>query len=194
MSALLYAAGIGALLVCDLLVTNHFDSTEIADWALFRSLVGILAVLPLTGLDQVLVRSPLSSGRLLKQLILQIPLFGLLVGLALDITGIMEHWVLGAGLAISSASSLMLFQYFRSHRHLVLAPLAQQGWKIGALILLAYLVATDKNVDLILCGVILLFVADAVSGIFLVRFSPAKLKTQAHNRLDRFTLSDYVSW
>ncbi|WP_372921946.1 hypothetical protein, partial [Roseovarius sp.] len=60
-SATLYAAGLTSLLLADILSTNYLTPAGIADWALFRSLVGISAVLPLTGLDQVLVRSPQSS-------------------------------------------------------------------------------------------------------------------------------------
>jgi len=178
MSFLLYAIGLAAIFFSHIVVTNLMNQEQIADWALFRSLVGISAVLPLTGLDQVLVRSPQSSARLMRRLALQIPMVGLLVGLILDITDILDHWALGAGLAIGSALSLKLFQYFRSHHRRVLAQLAQQGWKIGALGLLAYLVATDTNADLILCGVVLLFVADAVAGVFVWRNPPKTMMPQ----------------
>jgi len=178
MAALIYAFGIGTLFAGDLIVANLFDSRDIADWALFRALLGISAVLPLTGLDQVLVRSPQSSERLMGRLLLQIPLAGFTVGLALEILGILDHWALGSGLAIGSAFSLMLFQYFRSHRHRVLSQLAQQGWKIGAFGLLVYFSAVDIKPDLIFCGVILLFVANAVAGFFVFRHPPSSQMTQ----------------
>lgn len=173
-----YSFGLLSLIASDLMITNMLSATSIADWALFRSLVGISAILPLTGLEQVLVRSPQSSARLLRMLALQIPLIGLLVGLLLDLAGIVEHWWIGAGLAIGSAVSLMLFHYYRSHHLRVLSQISQQGWKIAALVVVSLLITTGARADLVLCGVILLFLADVVAGSFLIRHPPSKLHMQ----------------
>ena len=177
-SFLLYATGLGALFLTDLLVSRTFLPGEIADWALFRSLVGIAAVVPLIGLDQVLIRNPAASAQLLRLLTMQIPLLSLAVGVVLQRAGLVSHWWLGTGLAIGSAGSLVLFQYFRSHHRQALSQLSQQGWKITFFALVAVMAVTGWRADLLLLGVALILLLDVVMAGAVLILPPEKLHPQ----------------
>lgn len=177
-SFLIYTIGLGALFLTDLLVGRAFSHDDIADWARLRSLVGIASVVPLIGLDQVLVRSPSCSAQLLRLLAVQVPLLGVIVGVVLQAAGLVSHWWLGAGLAIGSAVSLVLFQYFRSHHRLVLSQFAQQGWKIAALALVAFMVATGWRGDLVLWGIVLILVVDFIMAVAVAVLPPKRLHPQ----------------
>lgn len=181
-SLLIYTIGLGSLFLTDLLVSRFFSHADIADWARLRSLVGIAAVVPLIGLDQVLVRSPAASAQLLRLLAVQVPLLGLGVGFVLEATGLVSHWWLGAGLTIGSAASLVLFQYFRSHHRQVLSQFAQQGWKVAALALVAVMAATGLRGDLVLWGVGLILVTDLLAAGAVVALPPEKLHPQVPAR------------
>jgi len=181
-SFLIYSIGLGALFLTDLLVGRAFSHEDIADWARLRSLVGIAAVVPLIGLDQVLIRSPAASAQLLRLLAVQVPLLGVVVGLVLQAAGLVDYWWLGTGLAIGSAVSIVLFQYFRSHHRQVLSQFAQQGWKIAALALVAVMATTGWRGDLVLWGVGLILVVDIVMISAVAVLPPEKLHPQAPAR------------
>lgn len=178
MSFLLYAAGLAGLFLADFIVAIKFPAQEITDWAVLRSLIGISAVLPLIGLDQVLVRNPASSARLLHRLAFQIPLISLAVGLFLQLSGFVPHWGYGAGIAAGSAASLALFQYFRSHHHRMLSQFSQQGWKILALLVVAWMAWTETYANLLLVGICLLFLVDVLGLLTIIKLPPAKLHPQ----------------
>lgn len=175
---IIYAIGLVALSCSDLLVSRFFSPGEIADWALFRSLVGIAAVVPLIGLDQVLVRNPAASGQLLRLLTVQIPPLGLAVGVLLQQAGLLEHWWIGTGLAIGAAGSLVLFQYFRSHHRPVLSQLSQQGWRIAVFALVAVMTITGWRSDLLPLGVALILLFDLLMVCALLVLPPGKLHPQ----------------
>ena len=162
LSAVVYAVGLTSLLLADILVTNHFSPNTIADWATFRSLVGIAAILPLVGLDQVLIRSPQSSERLLRIIAAQGPLLAGTVGIGMYMAGFVSQWWIGTGLAIGSFLSLALFQYFRSHHIPLLSQLSQQTWKIAALVALIWIAWTGVEANIFLIGVSLLLLANAI--------------------------------
>jgi len=109
---IIYAAGLFSLIICDVLVTKFYPSTDVADWAQIRSLVAILSVLCLVGLDQVLIRSPQSSKRLLGLLAIQIPLLGVIWGLLVVRFGFLESWIWASLLCVGSTGSLVFFQYY----------------------------------------------------------------------------------
>jgi hypothetical protein len=175
---IIYTAGVGAMFLADLLVGRFLSHVEVADWSQLRSLVGIAAVVPLIGLDQVLVRSPAASEQLLRLLALQVPLVGLAVGIAMQAAGLVSDWWLGAGLAIGSAVSLVQYQYFRSHKHQVLSQLAQQGWKVAALALVAIMVATGWRGDLVLWAVGLMVALNIIMAAAVAVLPPDRLHPQ----------------
>ena len=178
LSVVIYAAGLASLLFADFLVINNLEPEQITDWAVFRSLVGIAAILPLAGLDQVLVRSPRSSARLLKILLVQVPIVGGALGVVIALLGFVPNWWTGAGLALGSALSLALFQYFRSHHHRVLSQISQQGWKIAALAFLFWLVWSGADADLLLSGVCLILLVNIIGLAALAHLRPGRLHTQ----------------
>lgn len=153
---IIYGFGLVLLMFTDMIISRAFSAEDISDWARFRSLVGIAAVIPLVGLDQVLVRSPAASAQVLRLVLVQVPVLGICVGFALAWTGLIADWWLGAGLAIGSASSLVVFQYFRSHHYQLLSQVAQQGWKIAAFGAVGLMLLTGWRGDLLTLGVALL--------------------------------------
>ncbi|MFN6925950.1 MAG: hypothetical protein ACK4P8_09915 [Tabrizicola sp.] len=136
MSFLLFTSGTGALLACDLLVTRFLSPEDIVLWAEVRALIGLLGVLAAGGLDLVFVRSPQSSIRLLRLCLIQIPLVALPLGVMVHMLGYLSGWLPAATLAAGSAGVLVLSQFYRAHHRYLASQLAQQAWKIGALILL----------------------------------------------------------
>jgi hypothetical protein len=173
-------------MLCDLLVTKLYGAEDVAQWAQIRSLVGIAAIPCLIGLDQVLVRSPQSSGRLLSILGVQVPLLGILSGLTMWSMGLMGSWQAGALLAIGSAGSLVFFQYFRSHHHRMKSQIAQQGWKILALIMIAssIVMQSDLNLQSVVIGVI--WVSVILSVVFLFFSPPHKMRSQKPDNARQF--------
>ncbi|MEM7519723.1 MAG: hypothetical protein AAF307_01695 [Pseudomonadota bacterium] len=183
MALFVYAAGLMALFAADFVVSVLLTDGQIAEWAVLRSLIGITAVIPLIGLDQVLVRSPQSSGRLLRQLLFQVPPLGLLVGVILETLGFVAHWWLGAGIAMGSAGSLIFFHYFRSHREWLLSQVAQQGWKLAMLAVILWLAYSETQASLVLLGIALLLVTDLFALFFVLRKPPARLHRQMPERI-----------
>lgn len=70
-SGLVYASGLAAFFIGDLLISKLGTDIEIADWAALKSSLFIGASLCLLGLDQALVRNPSSAGRIARLLIVQ---------------------------------------------------------------------------------------------------------------------------
>ncbi|MCX7559709.1 hypothetical protein OS190_09035 [Sulfitobacter sp. F26204] len=165
-------------MLADMLVSSLFSPDDISDWALLRSLIGISAVLPLIGLDQVLVRRPAASAQVLRLLSFQVPVLSCVVGVILFITEILPNWWIGSLLAIGSAASLAQFQYFRSHHKRVLSQLAQQGWKIAAFVMVGLMVVTGWRGDLILSGVLLVLTTNIVMAGAMLRLPPSQLHPQ----------------
>ncbi len=138
---LLYLFGTASVLGADLLVSALHSETFIASWAEVRSLVGIVGVFCLIGLEQVLVRSPQSSARLLRLLAIQVPLLALPVALVVHGLGFLSSFVQAYGLALGSAGTIAFYQYFRSHHRRSMAQLTQQGWRIvimGVIVILSF--------------------------------------------------------
>ncbi|MBF9043586.1 hypothetical protein HKCCE4037_09615 [Rhodobacterales bacterium HKCCE4037] len=167
------------MFLADLLVSSTMSRDDISDWALLRSLIGISAVLPLIGLDQVLVRRPSASAQVLRLLAFQVPVLACGVGLILFATGILPNWWIGGLLAIGSAASLAQFQYFRSHHQQVFSQLAQQGWKIAAFAMVGLMVVTGWRGDLILSGVLLMLSINVLMAWAMLRLPPSSLHPQA---------------
>lgn len=178
-SFLIYAIGLGVLFLADLIIARTFAHDEIAAWAQFRSLVGIAAVIPLVGLDQVLVRSPASSAQLLRLLGIQVPALGLAVGILMYWFGLVSYWWLGTGLAIGSAASLALFQYFRAHRHEILSQFAQQGWKIAVFGFILIMAFTGWRSDIVVWGVGLLLANALIVALVVLVLPPERMHPQA---------------
>lgn len=178
-----YGVGLGTLLLADMLVSSLFSPEDISDWALFRSLIGISAVLPLIGLDQVLVRRPAASAQILRLLAVQVPVLSCVVGLILFLTGILPNWWIGGLLAAGSATSLAQFQYFRSHHKRVLSQLAQQGWKIAAFVMVGLMAVTGWRGDLILLGLLLILSINVAMAWAMLLRPPSSLHPQSAERV-----------
>jgi hypothetical protein len=181
-----YVLGLGSLMLCDLLVTKLYGVEDVAQWAQIRSLVGIAAIPCLLGLDQVLVRSPQSSARLLTILSVQVPLLGILSGLLIWSMGLISSWQAGALLAIGSAGSLVFFQYFRSHHHRMKSQISQQGWKILALIIVgsSVFINVDLNLQSVVIGVI--WASVILSVLFLCISPPRRMREQSPEKASQF--------
>lgn len=126
----LYIAGLGSLLVADLLVTTFLPDQQVAQWAAIRSFIGISSVLCLVGLDQVLVRTPESSFRILGLLLIQIPLISSVIAFSYRFYDSETNSVLVFLVSVGTAGSLALFQFFRTHGKRFAAQWSQQAWKI----------------------------------------------------------------
>lgn len=129
-SILLYGFGLVALYLADLLITSSFSRETISAWAEIRALIGLSGILCLVGLDLVIMRSPQSSARLLHLLAVQVPLLAFPVALVVHGLGYLESYFQAYLLAIASAGTIALYQYFRSHHQRSLAQLTQQGWRV----------------------------------------------------------------
>lgn len=173
-----YLLGLGSLLFSDLLVTGFFSEEEIALWAETRSVIAISGVLCLVGLDQVLVRSPRSSSSLLRILAIQVPLLAVIVGSFFRYMGFLDSLWAAVGIAMGSAASLALFQYFRSHRLNMASQFAQQGWKVMALAAVAWMLLSDRVLPLGGLVAVLLVFSVLLSSLLLLRFPPSRVFRQ----------------
>ena len=173
-----YVWGLVGLIGCDVLITKFYESDDIATWAGVRSLLAILGVLCLFGLDQVLVRSPRSSARLLRLLALQVPALALVWGGFCVWIGVSQSWIVTSFIGLGAAGSLVFFQYFRSHGHRLKSQLSQQGWKIVILLCVAVLIVSGITVPLdgLVAAVLCLLVA--VSAALAFRSPPSHMHVQ----------------
>ncbi len=175
---MLYLIGTASVLGSDLLVSAAHAESFIAAWAEVRSLVGIVGVFCLIGLEQVLLRSPQSSARLLRLLSVQVPVLAVPVALAVHGLGYLDSYLQAYLLAIASAGTIALYQYFRSHHQRSMAQLTQQGWRIVILAIIAVLVLAPEaaGIGTMVVAVMLVGVAVAASVAFVRR--PARFCVQ----------------
>jgi hypothetical protein len=171
LSLSVYGLGLCLLAVSDIIMTKFFSSEEIANWAELRSLIGISGILCLIGLDQVLMRSPQSSGRILRLLAVQVPVLAAAVGSLVYYVGYIDDWVSAFAIAVGSAFTIALSQYFRSHHLPVESQVVQQLWKILAFAALVLIVFTKApmEVDVVVTSLLLVGVG---CGVFLVYGRP----------------------
>jgi hypothetical protein len=174
-----YCVGFGSIFIADALVTKFFSVDEIARWAEVRALIGISGVLCLIGLDQVLVRSRASSGKLLMLLSIQVPLLALLVGTIVWWFGFLSSWIIAVLLAVGSAGTVALFQYFRSNNQRLKAQVTEQSWKIALLLALIWLVASQSKLPLDALVVGLMLAGVCGSAFMVWRRPPASLYPQS---------------
>lgn len=170
-----YISGLGSLLLCDVLVTAKLTESDISVWAELRSLIGISGVLCLLGLEQVFVRSPASSARLFKLLLIQVPVLSAILGVTIWWLGFLEYWYVAVLIVFCAGSSGALFQYYRSHHMQLASQLSQQLWKILSLIGLISLVVydIDLDIDLMVIGAMLLSIV--LVGGLVVKYYPDSL-------------------
>jgi len=169
----IYFLGLGSLLISDVFVTKFFVDQNIETWAEVRSLIGISGVICLVGLDQMLFRSRKSSGRILRLLSVQIPLLAVPVGLLIWWTGYLGSWLIASLLAIGSAGSLALFQYFRSHNRPIQSQFSGQGWKILVFLAVSFITVTKTDVALDAMVVVMMLLSLLVAGFLVLRRSPS---------------------
>ena len=148
LAPLVYVSGLGSLLLLDLIITAVFEGSVISDWGGLRSVIGIAGIFCLVGLDQVLVRSPQSSKKILKAIFVQVPILAVIIGWGFSYFGFVKNWFLGGVIAAGSAMTLVFFQYFRSFSLNLKSQLSQQGWKIFALLTVLLFLALDFQIEL----------------------------------------------
>lgn len=178
MSLIIYALGLMSLLAADFAVTKFLDPADIAMWAQVRSLVGIAGVLCTVGLDQVLVRSPQSSARILRIVAIQVPVLAAIVGTVIVALGFLSNWWVAAGLAAGSSGSLIMFQYYRSHYHPAKSQFSQQGWKIAVFAAIAAMIWQGTVWPLDRTVVILLVICVGLAALGAFRWRPSGLHAQ----------------
>jgi hypothetical protein len=172
----IYLTGLGSLLLSDVLVTKFLSAESIATWAEIRSLIGIASILCLVGLDQVLIRSPESSGRIMKILALQIPSLAMVVAALTHVLGIGSHWISVAALCAASAASLALFQFYRTHNKRSASQLAQQGWKFLVFVVICCAIYKNQEIELtsIVASTVLIAVIASSVPLLFFRFPKRK--------------------
>lgn len=178
-SILIYVSGLAALYATDLLITSSFSVDIISAWAEIRALIGISGTFCLVGLDLVIMRRPASSARLLRLLVVQVPLLAILVALVTHSLGYMYSYPQAYLLAIGSAGTIALNQYFRSHHMRSMAQLVQQGWRLAALGVVLALLIWPGLFDLGQAVVLLLVMGAIASGAAVMLFPPSRLMPQA---------------
>lgn len=178
LSFALYALGLIALFFSDILVTAFLTAEEIVEWAEIRSLVGISGLFCLIGLEMVFIRSPQSSARLMARLKVQIPLLAAPVGIVVHWLGYLDGYLQAYLMAVGSAGTIALYQYYRSHHLRSMAQLTQQGWRMAVFFLVLYLIWRPGSVPLGQAVVFLLVLVLALSAIAVLRFPPSRLHRQ----------------
>lgn len=169
----LYAAGLAALLIVDVVVASQFSKNDIALWAAIRSMVGMSGVLCLVGLEQMLMRSPGSSARILGVTAVQIPFLSILVGFVFWKLGFVGSWLIAIGIALGSSFSQILFQYYRSCQINFISQLSQQSWKILTLAVVIWAAFFGKKVDFDEIFAIVLLLSVVAPLLLLLKFSPS---------------------
>lgn len=175
---ILYATGLLAYFLCDVLVTSSMMPEQVVQWAEVRSLIGLSGILCLIGLESVLIRSPQSSSRLLRRLLIQIPLLALPVAAVVHGLGYLDSYAQAYFLAIGSAGTIALYQYYRSHHLRSMAQLTQQGWRIAAFLLVLFLIWQPDTLPLGASVVWLLVLSLGIGALFVTRFPPSRLHPQ----------------
>lgn len=175
---ILYAIGLLAYFLCDVLVTSFMMPEQVVQWAQVRSLIGLSGIVCLIGLESVLIRSPQSSSRLLRRLLIQIPLLALPVAAVVHEIGYLESYAQAYFLAIGSAGTIALYQYYRSHHLRSMAQLTQQGWRIAAFFLVLFLIWQPETLPLGASVVWLLVLGLGISVLLFTRFPPSRLHPQ----------------
>ena len=171
-----YLCGLGALLLSDIIATKYLSTQDISTWAEIRSLIGICSVLCLVGLDQAFVRHPESSRKLFKALTIQIPLIATAISIVAFVSGLTKDILSIIGLCIGSAGALALFQYYRIHNFKSASQLAQQLWKIFALLAVVVFALKQQSISLSNSIAIAMIGALALTAapLTLERFRPQK--------------------
>lgn len=165
-----YMLGVASMLVSDILVTKFLGDADIALWADVRALFGILAAFVTLGLEMVIIRAPGASRLLLRLVLVQAVVLSFPLGFFVHQFGYLSSpWsaiLLSSGAAFSVAQG----QYFRGHGAFLKSQIAQQGWRIILLIIIAEFVffkhATAWPLDL-LAGAAVFIVSFAGWGLVL---------------------------
>ena len=161
----IYIVGLGAYLASDLVITTCAELETINSWAKIRSLVGIVGIFCLLGLETLFVRSPHSSARLIKRLSIQIPLLAFPTAAIVVTLGFINSFWISYLLSISSAATIAIFQYYRSGHLLFAAQLTQQGWRIAAFIGISLMVFLKIDISINLMVIIAMIGSLAIAGL-----------------------------
>jgi hypothetical protein len=175
---LVYGAGLIALYFSDLLISASFMDDVISSWAEIRALIGLSGILCLVGLDLVITRSPQSSARLLRLLAVQIPLLAVPVALVVHGLGYLSSYRQAYLLAVASAGTIALYQYFRSHHQRSMAQLTQQGWRIVVLGFIAALVVAPDSAEIGTVVVAVMLAGVAMAAAMAILRRPSRLCSQ----------------
>lgn len=128
-----YAAGLCALMLCDLVVSSSLGVADVAYWSRVRASTGILAIVCLLGLEQYLLRFPEQMEDVRRVLKIQIPLLSGVCAAFVGITDFLHPWYLVLLIAITVSVSAAMSQFYRGRMMLLASQICQQGWKISLL-------------------------------------------------------------
>ncbi|SHK43007.1 hypothetical protein SAMN05444000_1298 [Shimia gijangensis] len=174
----LYGLGLGLFSATDILVSSYMEPQDIVSWAEMRSTIGIVGFLCLCGLDQVFVRSPQSSSRLLRRLVFQVPLLAVPVSALVHSLGYLDSYLQAFFLAIGSSGAIAIYQYYRSHHLRAMAQLTQQGWRIASFFLILLMIWQPNALPLGNSVVALLLSGVGVSAVLIRHYKPSELVPQ----------------
>tara|TARA_R100000935_G_scaffold29425_2_gene49721 strand:- start:12985 stop:14175 length:1191 start_codon:yes stop_codon:yes gene_type:complete len=177
-SFFIYGFGLVAFYLCDLLVTSNFSTDAVSSWAEIRALIGFSGILSLVGLDLVIMRSPQSSARLLRLLVVQVPLLAVPVALLVHGLGYLDSYLQAYLLAIASAGTIALFQYFRSHYQRSMAQLTQQGWRIIMLGIIAASIFGPGTIEIGKAVIVVMLAGVAVAASVALVMRPSRFCVQ----------------
>lgn len=155
-SAATFLTGTGAFFLVDVWIGRMETPDNIADWALFKSLVFPLSTLVLLGIDQAVVREPSKFPLYARKAVLAMTVLAGVAALLSWAAGAYHNALyIFAGTLLLSVSTLY-FGIFRANLLFNLAHVARDGWK--PLLLLMIVVAhfhADFDAPLLLiaaCG------------------------------------------
>lgn len=142
----IYGCGILALFLADLYVVANFSPSTATDWAFYKSALFILMSFSVLGLDQVVVRHPNTSKKILYQFIINSICAGIISYLIL-------FYLLSLSINVYKLIfSIFLLSYitlcaaiFRANSALIIAQIATNGWKVLTLFFIMFTVFKTAN-------------------------------------------------
>lgn len=152
-SALTFLSGAGALFIADIIISRSGNTDTIAQWATLRSFMIISGVFAICGMDQLLVREPKAASKILKVVVPQIIIVGIVASAVGKWLAFTNSWVIGGTVIIGFAFTTLAFHWLRSKLKMNRAYIANASWRILFLASLLVFFSSDyQSVDLLLAS------------------------------------------
>ncbi len=172
MSLLLYGSGTSALLFSDFIVSVFFSTDDVASWAQFRATLGLSAVLCLIGLDQMMMRTPASAGRLFRIAVIQVPLFAVPLSALLSIIYDSLSIFSAMAIALAAATIMLVSQFHRSYGRPIAAQFFDQTWKVTSFTGLVFVVLFHFEAEAARIAVYMLAIGAVLAALGLAPYLP----------------------